>query len=72
MKVRITRTSDPKNPKVKGAYEQRIKWGHSVDRYWFIEVETVQDILDLAKKYKASIIVNPFGPELEIYDTYRE
>ena len=47
-------------------------WGYLWQRYWFIEVNTIQDILDLAKKYKASIIVHRFGPELEIYDGYRE
>ena len=72
MKMRITRTSKDENPEVEGSYEERVKWGHSVGRYWFIEVETIQDILDLAKKYKASIIVSRFGPELEIYDSYRE
>ena len=72
MKVRIIRTSKDENPEVEGSYEETIKWGNSVGRYWFIEVETLQDILDLAKKFESAIIVHPFGPVLENYDIYRE
>jgi dissimilatory sulfite reductase (desulfoviridin) alpha/beta subunit len=68
MKVRITRVSKDYDPEVKGSFVEMIKG----EPRWFIEVNTIQDILDLAKKYKASIIIHRSGPELEIYDGYRE
>ena len=50
--------------------EGRYWWRNHVDTDWFIEVETLQDLLDLQERLGSPLILD--GEHLEIYDGYRE
>jgi hypothetical protein len=67
MKFRITRTSSylSKGQPCGGAFKEG-------DR-WFIEVPTIDDLMELVKAQDKIIVSSRNGiPELEIYDDYRE
>ena len=72
MKFEITRTSMDGNPEIEGAVEETVVRGNYVRQGWFLEIDSLSQILELGVRYNASIIVNAISSKLEIYDSYRE
>ena len=72
MKFEITRTSMDGNPEIEGAVEETVVRGNYVRQGWFLEIDSLSQILELGVRYNASVIVNAISSKLEIYDSYRE
>lgn len=72
MKFEITRTSMDGNPEIEGAVEETVVRGNYVRQGWFLEIDSLSQILRLGVRYNASIIVKAISSKLEIYDSYRE
>lgn len=79
MKFKVNRTSSyiEKNPPCDGAIlEKVIKESYYKKYIWSIEVNTLEELIQLANKTDCPIIVfkceENDEPEIEIYDDYRE
>ena len=72
MKFEITRKSMDGNPEIEGAVEETVVRGNYVRQGWFLEIDSLSQILELGVRYNASVIVNAISSKLEIYDSYRE
>lgn len=85
MKFRIKRTSESsfcERKPCEGAYVDRFEADKNDrlydQRWWAIDIESLDDLLALAEKEREEIIVKAPSeytdnlPEIEIYDDYRE
>ncbi len=70
MKCRIKRTTDR-------AGDKPCKDAYLDDKYWYIDVESVQDLIDIVDEADEAIVFSivpdhSAPPDIEIYDEYRE
>ena len=81
MKFLISKTSDENMEDMEEAKQEEyiqevIKGEPEVVKGWFIEINTLQELLNLQTRFKHELIITTgFGtdmPEIEIYDTWRE
>lgn len=81
MKFLISKTSSENMEDMEEAkqeeYVQEIIKGHpKVVKGWFIEINTLQELLNLKTRFKQDLIITTRSgtdiPEIEIYDTWRE
>lgn len=73
MEFRVTRTSISLSWGKESPCEEAKKQGDA----WFVEINTLEELLNFMDKYEKEIIIsrdldNPQIIEIEIYDTYRE
>lgn len=82
MKFRIKRTSDffaVENKPSKNAYGGKPLKEDSDKHIWYIDINTVEDLIQLRDEVEEPLIINTAWedelngmPEIEIYDDYRE
>lgn len=81
MKFLISRTSNRNMEDIEEArkedyVEEIIKGKPKVVEGWFIEINTLQELLNLKTRFNEELIITTrYGtdiPEIEIYDDYRE